>query len=56
VINFSRLRSELTFGNENGFLCVFVGRIALEKRLDFLVDVISKLDGVYLAIIGECES
>lgn len=47
------LRREMTFGNENGFLCVFVGRIALEKRLDFMVDVIRKIEGAYFAIIGD---
>jgi hypothetical protein len=32
------LRSELTFGDPNGFLCLYVGRISKEKRMDVLVD------------------
>jgi glycosyltransferase involved in cell wall biosynthesis len=46
------LRSELTFGDPNGFLCLYVGRISKEKRMDVLVDAIKDLPGVYLAIIG----
>ena len=46
------IRDKLTFGNSEGFLCVYVGRISREKRLDVIVDAIRGLDNVYLAIIG----
>lgn len=54
----SERRRELTFGDENGFLCVYVGRISGEKRLDVIIDAIKDLrqDGqsrAYLAIIGD---
>jgi hypothetical protein len=53
----SALRSELMFGDKNGFLCVYVGRISNEKRMDVIMEAVRKLDGkrtAYLAIIGEC--
>jgi glycosyltransferase involved in cell wall biosynthesis len=48
-----KLRKEMMFGNEKGFLCVYVGRISREKRIDICVDVISQMKNVYLAIIGD---
>jgi glycosyltransferase involved in cell wall biosynthesis len=50
------LRKELTFGDPGGFLCVYVGRISNEKRLDLVLDAMSRLGGernAYLAIIGD---
>lgn len=41
------------FGDINGFLCVYVGRISREKRLDIIIDAIREIDCVYLAIIGD---
>ncbi len=31
------------FGDETGFLCVYVGRISNEKRLDIVIDVMRRL-------------
>jgi glycosyltransferase involved in cell wall biosynthesis len=50
------LRKELTFGDPGGFLCVYVGRISNEKRLDLVLDPKSTRGGersAYLAIIGD---
>jgi len=47
------VRKELTFGNIDGFLCVYVGRISKEKRLDVMVDAVKSIDNAYLAIIGD---
>lgn len=52
------LRKELTFGDPdpNAFLCVYVGRISNEKRLDLMLDAVRQLKGVgkaYLAIVGD---
>eukprot|EP01035_Chromulina_nebulosa_P018543 gene18543-24263_t len=46
-------RNELTFGDPNAFLCVYVGRLSREKRIDIIIDAIRKIDGVYLAIVGD---
>lgn len=43
----------MTFGDARGFLCVFVGRISREKRIDLIVEAIKGIEGAYLAIIGE---
>jgi glycosyltransferase involved in cell wall biosynthesis len=48
----------MMFGDENGFLCVYVGRISGEKRLDILIHMIKSLDikngkRAYLAIVGD---
>ncbi len=43
------------FGDESGFLCVYVGRISNEKRLDVIIDAVRNLRGeqkAYLAIVG----
>jgi len=48
-----KIRNELMFGDKNGFLCVYVGRISMEKRLDVLIEAIRKMDHVYLAIVGD---
>ena len=32
----SALRKEMMFGDESGFLCVYVGRISKEKRIDIM--------------------
>jgi glycosyltransferase involved in cell wall biosynthesis len=48
-----KLRKKMMFGDEKGFLCVYVGRISREKRIDICVDVISQMKNVYLAIIGD---
>lgn len=47
------LRSELTFGHPDAFLCVYVGRISKEKKLDVIVDALKDIDDAYLAIIGD---
>jgi hypothetical protein len=47
------VREKLMFGDPNGFLCVFVGRVSREKRLDVVIDALRGLPGVYLAIIGK---
>ena len=47
------MRRRLLNGRENdSLLCIFVGRLAHEKRIDLLVDV-AKLKGVALTIIGD---
>lgn len=47
------LRSELTFGNPDAFLCVYVGRISKEKKLEVIIDALKDIDNAYLAIIGD---
>ena len=47
------LRSELTFGDEQAFLCVYVGRLSREKRIDVVIDALRDLPNAYLAIVGE---
>ena len=47
------IRSAMTFGNEQGFLCVYVGRISREKRIDIIAEAIKTIDNAYLAIIGD---
>jgi len=52
----SALRSEMTFGDPAGFLCVYVGRISNEKRLDIIRAAVQKLTGdkaTYIAIVGD---
>lgn len=51
-------RRELMFGDDEGFLCVYVGRISSEKRIDIIIDAIQTLRQsserrTYLAIIGD---
>lgn len=41
------------FGNPDGFLCVYCGRISREKRLDVVVAAVRAIPGAYLAIIGD---
>lgn len=44
------------FGDENGFLCVYAGRISNEKRLEVIIDAIRHLQGssvAYIAIVGD---
>jgi hypothetical protein len=45
----------LTFGNENAFLCVYVGRISKEKKIDVIVDALKGIKNAYLAIVGNAE-
>jgi glycosyltransferase involved in cell wall biosynthesis len=47
------LRREMMFGEDDGILCVYVGRISREKRLDILIEALRQLDRVYLAIVGK---
>jgi len=46
------LRDDMTFGDKNAFLCVYVGRISKEKRIDVIVEAVRSIDGAYLAIVG----
>ena len=39
--------------NPDAFLCVYVGRISKEKRLDVIVEAVRNVEGAYLAIIGD---
>jgi glycosyltransferase involved in cell wall biosynthesis len=49
----SALRREFTFNDPTGgFLCVYVGRISKEKRIDLIVEAVRSIEGAYLAIIG----
>lgn len=46
----------MMFGDKEGFLCVYVGRISNEKRLDIIIDALRNLHGqrkAYLAIVGD---
>lgn len=46
----------MTFGDPDGFLCVYVGRISNEKRLDVIRAAVQKLTGdkaTYIAIVGD---
>jgi len=47
------LRREMTFGDDNAFLCLYVGRISKEKRIDVIWDAVRHVDGAYLAIVGD---
>lgn len=51
----SLIRSVMTFHDESpeAFLCVYVGRISKEKRLDVIVEAVRAVKGAYLAIIGD---
>lgn len=51
-----KLRLEMTFGDESGFLCVYVGRISNEKRLEVMINALKAVSGprkAYLAIVGD---
>eukprot|EP01038_Epipyxis_sp_PR26KG_P008282 gene8282-11211_t len=52
-----QLRKEMMFGDENGFLCVYVGRISTEKKLDIIINAVKNLkdNGVaaYIALVGD---
>lgn len=47
------LRKEMTFGHPKGFLCVYVGRISKEKRIDIIIEAVRQMDNTYLAIVGD---
>ncbi|CAM9813108.1 unnamed protein product [Ascophyllum nodosum] len=47
------VRDRLTFGNPDGLLVVYVGRLGPEKRMDKLIQMCASVDGVYLALIGD---
>ncbi|MEM7737389.1 MAG: glycosyltransferase [Deinococcota bacterium] len=46
------MRTRLTGGNPDAKLMVYVGRLSHEKRLEWLLPAIRKLDGVRLAFVG----
>jgi phosphatidylinositol alpha 1,6-mannosyltransferase len=46
------LRRELCFGDDSAFLCVYVGRLSREKRLDVIISALRDLPHAYLAIVG----
>lgn len=43
----------MMFGDTNGFLCVYVGRLSVEKQIDILIEATKNLPNVYLAIVGD---
>ena len=47
------MRNELTFGNPDGYLCVYAGRVSQEKRLELVIEAVQSMDNVYLAIVGD---
>ena len=49
------IREELMFGDKDGFLCIYVGRISNEKRLDVIINAVQNLEGgnAYFAIVGD---
>jgi glycosyltransferase involved in cell wall biosynthesis len=47
------VRKRLMFGNANGFLCLYTGRISNEKRIDLILAAVQKLDNAYLAVVGD---
>ena len=51
----SSLRSEMLFGDTSpgAFLCVYVGRISREKRIDVIAEAVKNISGAYLAIVGD---
>jgi glycosyltransferase involved in cell wall biosynthesis len=46
------IRHELMFGDPEGFLCVYCGRISKEKRLDVIIAAVKAIPNAYLALIG----
>jgi glycosyltransferase involved in cell wall biosynthesis len=53
IFLFRDIRKEFTFGNPDAFLCVYVGRISKEKRMEVMVEAVRSIDNAYLAIIGD---
>ena len=49
----AKWRERLTGGRPDAPLLLYVGRLALEKRVDWLRPLMDVLDGVCLAIVGE---
>jgi phosphatidylinositol alpha 1,6-mannosyltransferase len=50
------IRKELMFGDTSGILCVYVGRISNEKRMDVIIEAMRNVTGrraAYLALIGD---
>lgn len=45
----------MLFGDTSSeaFLCVYVGRISREKRIDVIAEAVKRIPGAYLAIIGD---
>jgi glycosyltransferase involved in cell wall biosynthesis len=46
-------RKRLTFNHPEAFLVVYVGRLAPEKGLDVLLEMVSQVDNCFLALIGD---
>lgn len=47
------VKKTLTFHQPNAFLCVYVGRVSREKKIDLLVAALKPLPNAYLAIVGD---
>lgn len=47
------LRREMTFGAPDALLCVFVGRLSNEKRIEVLVEALKEVPSAYLALVGD---
>lgn len=45
----------MLFGDTSpgAFLCVYVGRISREKRIDVIAEAVKNISGAYLAIVGD---
>ena len=49
----TKIRKEVMFDNEKGFLCVYVGRLSPEKGLNIIIEAIQNIGDAYLVIVGD---